>query len=240
MAVAASGVVSVPGASARSGSWNRRASGAAGQNTRATDGRSNMLRNTDTPSTMLDRILLSRVFQSWTYQRCTASTRSRISCAVVLSTRSRSYVIVWVLRYSNAAGSARVWKRVRSRRVRLKAETAKRGQVVACQLRRRDGDPRVGHIGRVGLRLLNLLGEQRLVDGAVVHVAQRHPSAGQHPVQLDDPADEIRVGLLPERFFALAEQLIQEGRDRVGERVRIEPCRTQGFHVSRPSRDSSM
>ena len=64
------------------------------QDTRATDGTSNMLRNTETPSTMLDRILLSRVFQSWTYQRCTASTRSRISCAVVLSTRSRSCVIV--------------------------------------------------------------------------------------------------------------------------------------------------
>ena len=112
-------------------------------------------------------------------------------------------------------------------RVRLKAETAKRGQVVACQRRRRDGDPRVGHIGRVGLGLLNLLGEQRLVDGAVVHVAQRHPSAGQHAVQLDDPADEVGVGLLPERFFALAEELIEEGRDRVGERVRIEPGGTQ-------------
>ena len=65
--------------------------------------------------------------------------------------------------------------------------------------------------------------EASLVNGAVVHVAQRHPSAGQHPVQLDDPADQIRVGLLPERFVALAEALIQEGRDRVGERVRIEP-----------------
>ena len=41
--------------------------------------------------------------------------------------------------------------------------------------------------------------EASLVNGAVVHVAQRHPSAGQHPVQLDDPADQIRVGLLPER-----------------------------------------
>ena len=176
---------------------------------------------------MLDRILLSRVFQSWTYQRFTASTRSRISCAVVLSTRSRSYVIVWV-------GEVLEHGRVRARleagqvgRVRLKAETAKRGQVVACQRRRRDGDPRVGHIGRVGLGLLNLLGEQRLVDGAVVHVLQRHPSAGQHAVQLDDPADQIRVGLLPEGFFALTEELIQEGRDRVGERVRIEPGGTQ-------------
>ena len=73
-------------------------------------------------------------------------------------------------------------------------------------------DPRIRQVRRVGLRLLDLLGEQRLVDGAVVHVSQRHPSAGQHAVQLDDPPDQIRVGLLPERFFALPEELIQEGR----------------------------
>ena len=44
---------------------------------------------------MLDRILLSRVFQSWTYQRLTASTLSRISVVLALSYRSRSYVIVF-------------------------------------------------------------------------------------------------------------------------------------------------
>ena len=82
--------------------------------------------------------------------------------------------------------------------------------------------------------------EASLVDGAVVHVAQRHPSAGQHAVQLDDPADEVGVGLLLGRFFALAQELIQEGRDRVRKRVRIEPGGTQGVHVSRPSRLSSM
>ena len=93
---------------------------------------------------------------------------------------------------------------------------------------RRHADPRIRQVRRVGLRLLDLLGEPRLVDGAVVHVSKRHPSAGQHAVQLDDPADEVRVGLLPKGFFALAEELIQEGRDRVRERVRIEPCGTQG------------
>ena len=94
-AIAARGVVSVPCVSV--GSWSAgrrrcRASGAGGQNTRATLGKSNMLRNTETPSTMLDRILLSSVFQSWMYQRCTASTRSRISWALALSARSRSCV----------------------------------------------------------------------------------------------------------------------------------------------------
>ena len=38
-------------------------------------------------------------------------------------------------------------------RVRLKAEGSQRGHVVACQLRRRDGDPLVRHLCRVGLRL---------------------------------------------------------------------------------------
>ena len=42
---------------------------------------------------MLERILLSRVFQSWTYQRLTASTLSRISIAVARSNRSRSYLM---------------------------------------------------------------------------------------------------------------------------------------------------
>ena len=71
----------------------------------------------------------------------------------------------------------------------------------------------------------------------MVHVSKRHPSGriapvagvGQHAVQFDDPADEIRVRLLPEWLFAFAEQLIQEGRHGVGERVRIQPRRTQGI-----------
>ena len=42
------------------------------------------------------------------------------------------------------------------------------------------------------------------------------------PVQFDDPAHEIRIGLLPERFSALAEELVDEGGDAVGERVGVE------------------
>ena len=94
---------------------------------------------------------------------------------------------------------------------------------------RRHADPRIRQVRHVGLRLLDLVGEQRLVDGTVIHVSKRHTSAGQHAAELDDPADQIRVGLLPKGFFALAEELIQEGRDRVRERVRIEPGGTQGI-----------
>ena len=42
--------------------------------------------------------------------------------------------------------------------------------------------------------------------GVVAAVA----GVGQHAVQFDDPADEIRVRLLPEWFFPLAEKLIQK------------------------------
>ena len=59
--------------------------------------------------------------------------------------------------------------------------------------------------------------------------SQRHPSAGQDAVQLDDPADEVGVGLLPKGFLALAEQLVEQRRDGVRERVRIEPRRAQGI-----------
>ena len=114
------------------------------------------------------------------------------------------------------------------RRVQVETKGGEVGQMCGPVLRRH-ADPRIRQVRRVGLRLLDLLGEQLLVDGAVVPVSKRHPSAGQHAVQLDDPADEVRVGLLPKGFFALAEELVQEGRDRVRERVRIEPCGTQGI-----------
>ena len=60
------------------------------------------------------------------------------------------------------------------------------------------------------LRLCDFLGEQLFIDRAMVDVLERHPSARQHAVQLDNPANQVRVGLLPERFFPLAEELIQE------------------------------
>ena len=47
--------------------------------------------------------------------------------------------------------------------------------------------------------------EQIGIDGAAVDVLQGDPPSRQEPVQLDDPAHQIGVGLLPERFPALAE-----------------------------------
>ena len=71
--------------------------GAAGQNTFATSGISNMERNTETPSTIEDLILLSRACQSWTNQRLTASTRSLVS-----SPGPDSQTISWVILSSSS------------------------------------------------------------------------------------------------------------------------------------------
>ena len=51
---------------------------------------------------------------------------------------------------------------------------------------------------------------------------QRDPATGEHLVGLDDPAAEIRVNLLPEGLFPLAEKLIEQARNRVRERVGIQ------------------
>ncbi len=74
----------------------------------------------------------------------------------------------------------------------------------------------------LSLRLPELPGEQLGVDRAAVHVAQRYPAPRQEPVKLDDPPDEVRVCLLPERFARLAEELVDERGDAVGHRVGVE------------------
>ena len=78
-------------------------------------------------------------------------------------------------------------------------------------------DP-VGHLAG----LADLPREQLRVHGAAVDVPERDPAPRQEPVQLHDPAHEVRVRLLPERFSTLAEELVDERRDAVGQRVGIE------------------
>ena len=51
---------------------------------------------------------------------------------------------------------------------------------------------------------------------------ERDPAPRQEPVQFDDPAHEVRVRLLPERFTGLAEELIEERGHAVGQRVGVE------------------
>ena len=85
-----------------------------------------------------------------------------------------------------------------------------------------DGDPDRAEAGDQIPGLADLPGEQLRVDRAAVDVLQRDPAPRQEPVQFDDPAHEVRVGLLPERLAALAEELVDEGGDAVGERVSVE------------------
>ena len=59
------------------------------------------------------------------------------------------------------------------------------------------------------------------VDGAFVDVEQGHVVVSDL-VQLDDELDEVRVGLLPERLLAFAEQIVQQRRDVVGQCVGVE------------------
>ena len=88
-------------------------------------------------------------------------------------------------------------------------------------LGRDDGPHRAEPVGQLA-GLADLPAEQLRVDRAAVDVLQRDPAPGQEPVQFDDPAHEVRVGLLPERFSALAEELVDQGGDAVGERIGVE------------------
>ena len=55
-----------------------------------------------------------------------------------------------------------------------------------------------------------------------VYTKEHYCTSMDAPVQFDDPAHEVRVGLLPERFATLAEELVDQGRDAVGERIGVE------------------
>ena len=55
-----------------------------------------------------------------------------------------------------------------------------------------------------------------------VYTKEHYCTSIDAPVQFDDPAHEVRVGLLPERFATLAEELGDQGGDAVGERIGVE------------------
>jgi hypothetical protein len=59
------------------------------------------------------------------------------------------------------------------------------------------------------------------IDGAFVDVEEGHVVTGDL-VQLDDELHEVGVGLLPEGFLALAEEIVEQRCDVVGERICVE------------------
>ena len=86
----------------------------------------------------------------------------------------------------------------------------------------RDEDGGAGRRAGERVRLLDLLVDAVGVDGAVVEVAEGHPLVGERAVEFDQPADEVGVRLLPEGLLALAEELVEQRRDGVGERVAVQ------------------
>ena len=96
-----------------------------------------------------------------------------------------------------------------------------------------DGDAGRADPGDELAGLADLPRQQLGVDRAAIDVAERDPATRQEPVQLDDPAHEVRVGLLPERLAALAEELVDERGDGVGERVGVEQGIVEGVPLPR-------
>ena len=67
----------------------------------------------------------------------------------------------------------------------------------------------------------NALPQQLAVDGAFVYIEQGDVIVG-NLVKLDEKLDEIRVRLLPERLLSLAEEVIQQAGDIIGQRVSVQ------------------
>ena len=63
--------------------------------------------------------------------------------------------------------------------------------------------------------------KQGRIDRAFVNIEQGDVVV-QRLVKQDDELDEVRVRLLPERLFALAEQIVQQRRNAVRERVGVQ------------------
>ena len=61
----------------------------------------------------------------------------------------------------------------------------------------------------------------RVFEDVAVHLRKRRVAVDE-TAQQDDELEQIRVGLLPERLFRPAEQVVQQCGDRKGDRVRIE------------------
>ena len=169
---------------------------------------------------MEDLILLSSCCQSCMYQRLIASTRSRMSSPAPgshftrqVNCNSSSFSLSAVLAVVSQCSSPATFVQSHSASSFLWSPIALAAMVkvpVFTAVAKR-------------LRVANLPRQKLRVDGAAIDLLERDPVLRQYPMKLDDPADQIGVGLLPERLLALAEQLIEQRGNGVGQRVGIEP-----------------
>ena len=72
-----------------------------------------------------------------------------------------------------------------------------------------------------GLELLDVAFDLRIVEDVAIDLRERRVSVRDSPQQ-DHEFEQIGVRLLPERLLGPPEQVVQQGGDRVGHRVRIE------------------
>ena len=160
------------------------------------------------PSTMEVRSLGSSAIQSFRYQRSIASTCSLSSLPAPPSLSSVSNGI-------SSSASRFAQPGIEPAGCLLGAGHRLPGPVLEGFLvsgeilGRDDGPHRAEPVGQLA-GLADLPAELLRVDRAAVDVLQRDPAPRQEPVQFDDPAHEVRVGLLPERFAALAEELVDQ------------------------------
>ena len=87
-------------------------------------------------------------------------------------------------------------------------------------MRRLDGR-RHATLGQAPLPHREPLGDAVRVDGGLVDVEQGHVVVDDL-VQQDDELDQVGIGLLPERFLAATEQVVEQRGDAIGQRVGLE------------------
>jgi hypothetical protein len=63
--------------------------------------------------------------------------------------------------------------------------------------------------------------KQFAIDRALVKIEERDVIVSSF-VKQDDELDEVGIGLLPEWFLALPKEVVQQARDVIGERIRVQ------------------
>src|SRR2546422_1961629 len=83
-----------------------------------------------------------------------------------------------------------------------------------------DGDD-IRRVREMVLERLQVLADQLVFDDVAVDLGEGRIAVGD-PAQRNDKLEEIRVRLLPEGLLRLAEQVIEQAADRIGDGVRVE------------------
>ena len=97
---------------------------------------------------------------------------------------------------------------------------------------RRGHDQDFAWLSELCRQIADVLVDQRVVDDVAVHLRKRRVAFADPP-QRNHELQEIGVRLLPERFLAATEQIVEQRGDRVRDRVRVEIVVQTGCSKSR-------